>query len=73
MNDSNVYRVFIYQDMSKSLDFYGGLNPNDKDAAKKINKALETLYWFNVHLDAVLKKVGGAYFISESTLKSYLH
>jgi hypothetical protein len=29
--------------MSKKLDFYGGLNPSDKDAAKKINKALETL------------------------------
>jgi hypothetical protein len=33
---------------------------------------LETLQWFNVHVEAVLEKRGGAYFISETSLKPYM-
>lgn len=42
-NDNNVYKVFIYQDASEDLDFYGNISTSSKDSANKIDRALETL------------------------------
>jgi hypothetical protein len=38
-----LYKVFIYQDASDDIEFYGNLNSSEKGASSKINKALETL------------------------------
>lgn len=65
MTDQNVYRVFLYRDASKPIDFYRGMKADDK-VEKNVDSALKTLMRFNVHLDAVLKRVGGAYFIEET-------
>lgn len=65
MNDQNVYRVFLYRDASKPIDFYRGMKVDDK-AEKTVDNTLKNLMRFNVHLDAVLKRVGGAYFIEET-------
>lgn len=54
MTDQNVYRVFLYRDASKPIDFYRGMKADDK-IEKNVDSALKTLMRFNVHLDAVLK------------------
>lgn len=63
--------MFLYRDASKPIDFYKDLKVDNK-IASQVDKALDTLYKFNVHLDAILKRVGGAYFIEETCLKSYI-
>lgn len=60
-----MYKVFLYRDASKQIDFYRGLRVDNK-TPQIVDKALENLMRFNVHLDAVLKRVGGAYFIEET-------
>lgn len=67
-----MYKVFLYQDANKDIEFYRNLDPNDRNSAKQIDTALDTLTWFNVHVDAVLKRVGGAYFITETSVKQYV-
>jgi hypothetical protein len=67
--DPKVYKVYLYTGGSHGKDFYKGVKPTDKNASKTIDGHLKTLNRFNVHLDAVLKRVGGAYFIHDTSLK----
>ena len=67
--DDRVYRIFLYTGSGTGKEFFKGLKPTDKGAAKEIDKHLETLERFNVHLDAVVERKGGVYFIKDTTLK----
>lgn len=67
--DDRVYRIFLYTGSGTGKEFFKGLKPADKGAHKEIDKHLETLERFNVHLDVVLERKGGVYFIKDTTLK----
>ena len=64
------YKVYHYTGGKHEDDLlYKDLNLNTKSAAKNIDKSIKDLKRFNVHLDAILERRGGAYFITNTQLK----
>ena len=67
--DSSVYKIYLYTAKDKGNDFFGNLKATSKGALKKIDQSLQTLTRFNVHVDAIVERSGGAYFIKDTILK----
>lgn len=66
--NDKAYKVFL---CGGAEQFYNGLKANNKKAPKQIDEHLEDLSRFNVHLDAVLERRNGYYFITETELKQF--
>lgn len=65
-----MYKVYHYTGGKHADDsLYPEINLESKSAAKQIDKSLKDLKRFNVHLDVILERRGGAYFITNSELK----
>lgn len=71
LND-NLYKVYLYSHGGLGKEFFPGVDPSSAQTPSghsKLRKYASTLMKFNVHIDAVLEKVGGAFFIRDTEMK----
>mmetsp|Transcript_10106 Transcript_10106/g.11511 ORF Transcript_10106/g.11511 Transcript_10106/m.11511 type:complete len:187 (+) Transcript_10106:837-1397(+) len=72
LND-NLYKVYLYSHNGLGKEFFPGVDPSSAQTSgghAKLKKHLATLLKFNVHVEAVLERVGGAFFIRDTVMKS---
>jgi hypothetical protein len=72
LND-NLYKVYLYSHNGHGKEFFPGLDPASAQspaAHSKLKKFQSTLLKFNVHVEAILERVGGAFFIRDTEMKN---
>jgi hypothetical protein len=71
LND-NLYKVHLYSHGGLGTEFFPKLDPSSAKSASAHPKLLKhhaTLLKFNVHVEAILEKVGCSYFIRDTEMK----
>ena len=71
LND-NLYKVYLYSQGGLGTEFFPKLDPASAQSPSnysKLKKFQATLLKFNVHVEAIVQKVGGAYFIRDTEMK----
>lgn len=71
LND-NLYKVYLYSHNGLGEDFFPEQTPasvQGTNSYSKLKKHQATLLKFNVHVEAILERVGGSFFIRDTTMK----
>lgn len=71
LND-NLYKVYLYSHKGMGADFFPKVDPSSVQSSagySKLRKCKETLLKFNVHVEAVVEKVGGSFLIRDTEMK----
>lgn len=67
LND-NLYKVYLYSHSGLGEDFFPNISPSDcasGESLSNLKKYQATLLKFNVHVEAILEKIGGSFFIRQ--------
>ena len=71
LND-NLYKVYLYSHKGLGTEFFPNMDPasiQGENHYSKLKKHQTNLLKFNVHVEAILEKVGGAFFIRDTEMK----
>jgi hypothetical protein len=72
LND-NLYKVYLYSHGGLGAEFFPKIEPASAMSPSNMAKLKgykADLLKFNVHVEAILEKVGGAYFIRDTQIKA---
>jgi hypothetical protein len=67
-----LYKVHLYSHNGLGKDFFPGIDPSSAQTSSshsKLEKYQGTLLKFNVHVEAILERVGGAFFVRDTEMK----
>lgn len=72
LND-NLYKIYLYSHNGLGQEFFPKLDPASVEASNahsKLKKYQATLLRFNVHVEAIVEKIGGSFFIRDTEMKA---